>query len=281
MNSAFLHTPEAVAETLPEQIASPATLDKTRESKKHSNRDEIERLEEENRFLVTAYTVTTGALGASLFVPELFTKFAAYAAGTIGTRFVLKRAQKVISVLKHTKALDEAFAEQGVEIFTELPVPDHGSLDMLVKFPNPPKKAVFAIALRSQGKATIFYNEGKECFQFRRGTGMKTWTPDHIERLSIQGYWLRMNQSELFGTSRNDRNRPLVKVLCLTGETKIGTHGDHLYTQVGDQRVLLIERKSSIFVLEEHQLEGFIQGWLTQSNKPKTPKTSMSVNQDN
>jgi hypothetical protein len=230
----------------------------------HDNRSEFKRLDEENRWLNTAYVVTSTAMGASIVVPEPITKLGSFLAGTVGANLVLKRKQKVCSVLRNARAIDAEFKEQQVQTFLDLPVPDQGRLDLLVKFPNPPRKAIFAIALRTQGKATIFYNEGKENFYIRRGkTGFKPWTPDHIERLGVQGFWLRQNrQEELFGTSRNERNRPIVKLLVITGETKIGQHSDSLYTQVGDQRVLLLKRRSSIYVLEESQLLPFIKAWL-------------------
>lgn len=212
----------------------------------------------------SAYTAAGGATAASIVIPEPVTKLGSLLAGTAGANLVLKRTQKVNSILRNAKAIDTAFKEQQVQAFLDLPVPDNGRLDLLVKFPLPPKKAIFAIALRSQGKATVFYNEQKEIFYIRRrNSGLKPWTPDHIERLGVQGFWLRLNrQEELFGTSHNDRNRPIVKLLVITGETKIGQHSNTLYTEVGDQRVLLIRRRSSIYVLEESQLLLFIKAWL-------------------
>ncbi len=236
------------------------------EPRAHDNQAEFQRLEEEDSWLTAAYTAASGAVVASVVIPEPITKLGSLLAGTATASLLLKRTQKINSILRNAKVLDEAFRERQIQIFVDLPVPDHGRLDLLVKFPLPPKKAVFAIALRSQGKATIFYNEQKEFFYIRRGdAGLKRWTPDHIERLGVQGFWLRMNrQEELFGTSRNDRNRPIVKLLVITGETKIKKHPDTLYTTVGDQTVLLIQRRSSIYVLREEQLLPFIQDWLAQ-----------------
>lgn len=230
----------------------------------HDNQSEFRRLEEENRWLDVALTATSGAMGASIIVPEPITRLGSLLTGTVGTNLALKRKQKVCSILKNGRAIDTEFREQQVELFLDLPVPDNGRLDLLVKFAKTPKKAIFAIALRSQGKATIFYNEEKENFYIRRGkAGLKPWKPDHIERLGTQGFWLRQNrQEELFGRSRNDRNRPIVKLLVVTGETKIGQHSDSLYSQVGDSRVLLLKRRSSVFVLSEEQLIPFIQAWL-------------------
>ena len=235
----------------------------------HDNQAEFKRLEEEDRYLSGAYAATSGALAASIVIPEPVTKLGSLLVGTVGTNLVLKRTQKINNILRNGKALDEAFADQEIQIFTDLPVPDHGRLDLFIKFPLPPKKAIFTLALRSQGKGTIFYNEQKESLYIRTGSGgLKPWKPDHIERLALQEFWLRMNrQEELFGTSSRDRNRSAVKLLVVTGQTRIGQHSDSLYTEVGDQRVLLLRRRSSIYVLEESQLLPFIKAWLAPSGQ--------------
>jgi hypothetical protein len=245
------------------------TIEKSLDSERvvekiHDNQAEFRRLEEEDRWLSAAYAAASGALAGSVVIPEPVTRLGSLLAGTVGVNLVLKRMQKIRSILRTGKALDEAFIDQQIQIFTDLPVPNHGRLDLLAKFPIPPKKAVFAIALRSQGKATVFYNEQKESLYVRTsGSGLKLWKPDHIERLGIQGFWLRQNrQEELFGTSSRDKNRPVIKLLVVTGETKIGQHSDHLYTEMGDQRVLLLQRRSSIYVSQEDQLLPFIKAWL-------------------
>lgn len=232
--------------------------------KQHDNQAEFKRLEEEDRWLIAAYTAAGSTLAASVVIPEPVSKLGSFLAGTVAARLVLKRTQKINSILRNGKALDEASTEQQIQIFTDLPVPDNGRLDLFVKFPLPPKKAIFAIALRSQGKGTVIYNEQKESLYIRSGSGgFKPWKPDHIERLALQEFWLRQNrQEELFGISSRDKNRSAVKLLVLTGQTKIGQHSDSLYTEVGAQRVLLLRRRSSIYVLEEAQLLPFIKAWL-------------------
>lgn len=233
------------------------------ELRSHDNQAEFQRLEEEDSWLTAAYTAASGAVVASVVIPEPITKLGSILAGTATASLLLKRTQKINSILRNAKVLDQAFQERQIQIFVDLPVPDHGRLDLLVKFPLPPKKAVFAIALRSQGKSTILYHEQKEALYIRHSNGgLKQWKPDQIERLALQESWLRQNRtSELFGTSSRDRNRSAVKLLVLTGQTTVGKHSDPLYTEVGEQKVLLLRRRSSIYVLEETQLLPFIQAW--------------------
>lgn len=230
----------------------------------HDNQAVIKRLEQEDQWLTAAYTEAGGTLAANVVIPEPVTQLSSFLSGTVTTGLVLKRSQKLNSLLRTGKALNETFTDQQVQISTDLPVPDHGRLDLFIKFPVAPKKAIFTVALRSQGNGTVFYNEQKESLYIRTGGGgFRPWKPDHIERLALQEFWLRMNRrEELFGTSSRDKNRSAVKLLVLTGQTSIGKHSDSLYTEVGDQRVLLLRRRSSIYVLKEKQLIPFIKAWL-------------------
>jgi hypothetical protein len=230
----------------------------------YDNKAALKRLEEEDTWLATAYSAAGSVVAGSIFIPEPVTKLSGFLTGMVGGSLLLKRTQKINSILRNAKALDEAFKEQQLQIFPDLPVPERGRLDMLLKFPIPPRKTLFAVALRSQGKATIFYHEQKQLLYVRQAKGgLKLWKPDHIEQLALQEFWLRQNrQQELFGTSHRDKNRSVVKLLVLTGQTKLGQHNDSLYANVGDQRVLLLRRRSTIYVLEEKQLLLFIKAWL-------------------
>ncbi len=230
----------------------------------YDNQAALQRLEEEDSWLTTAYSTAGSLEPATVLLPESVTKLGGFLTGMVAGSLLLKRTQKINSILRNAKALNEAFREQQLQIFPDLPVPERGRLDMLLKFPVPPRKTIFAVALRSQGKATIFYHEQKQALYIRQDKGgLKLWKPDHIEQLALQEFWLRQNrQQELFGTSYKDRKRSVVKLLVLTGQTKLGQHNESLYTDIGDQRVLLLQRRSSIYVLEEKQLLLFIKAWL-------------------
>jgi hypothetical protein len=230
----------------------------------YDNLAALKRLEEEDSWLTTAYSAAGAVDATTVFVSEPLTKTDSFLRGMVADSLLLKRTQKINNILRNAKALDEAFKDQQLQIFPDLPVPERGRLDMLLKFPIPPRKTLFAVALRSQGKATIFYHEQKQALYVRQYQGgLKLWKPDHIEQLALQEFWLRQNrQQELFGTSHRDKTRSVVKLLVLTGQTKLGQHNESLYTDIGDQRVLLLQRRSTIYVLEEKQLLLFIKAWL-------------------
>lgn len=230
----------------------------------YNNQSALQQLEEEDSWLTTAYSAGDSVDTTTVLLPEPVTEVGGFLTGMVAGSLLLKRTQKINSILRNARALDEAFKEQKLQIFPDLPVPERGRLDMLLKFPIPPRKTLFAVALRSQGKATIFYHEQKQALYIRQDKGgLKLWKPDHIEQLALQEFWLRQNrQQELFGISQRDKRRSVVKLLVLTGQTKLGQHNESLYTDIGDQRVLLLQRRSTIYVLEEKQLLPFIKTWL-------------------
>jgi len=183
--------------------------------------------------------------------------------GVAGTQL-----QKTSQIYLNMGRLLDAFESQDVIITPRLSVPENGSLDLFIRFPNPPK-AVFTIGLRSNGESTIFFNEQKEslCLRRKRG-GFKAWQVDLFRRFALQEFWLRKNRQDLFGQSSRDKNRPAVKLLVLTGKTKLGKHAEHLYAKIGEQKVLSVRNRVSLFVMEEEQLIPFIQAWLAKADNP-------------
>ncbi|MEM7771019.1 MAG: hypothetical protein AAF327_10980 [Cyanobacteria bacterium P01_A01_bin.37] len=177
--------------------------------------------------------------------------------------YQLKKLQKTSQIVLNMERILAEFATNNVIVTPQLDVPDNGTLDLFVRFPDPPKKAVFTIGFRSNGHSTLFFSEEKQalCVRRKRG-GLKQWNINLFQRFALQEYWLRKNQVEIFGTSSRDKNRSAVKVLVLTGNTKIGKHADHLYTEVGSLRVLMVKNRVSLFVIEEDQLIQFLRSWL-------------------
>lgn len=230
----------------------------------HDNQAEFKRLRDEDKRIAALYAAALAVGAGTIPVGTPLVLMGGLIAGSVNASLILKRSRKIQSILENGEGINATFKDRSPQIFCDLPVPEQGRLDILVRFPLAPQKAIFAIALRSHGKSKVYYDERKEALYLRTRGGWKLWKPDHIERLALQESWLRRNrQAELFGVSSKDKNRPVIKLLVLTKETKIGQHSDSLYTQVGDQRVLLLRRRSSVYVLEEDQLLPFIKAWFT------------------
>ncbi|HEY9645076.1 MAG TPA: hypothetical protein V6C88_01835 [Chroococcidiopsis sp.] len=219
--------------------------------------------QERERLTACCYGAGTALLAGIAVANPLLALSALPPLGLLG-----KQLQKASQIYLSMGRLLDAFEPQGVIITPQLAVPENGGLDLFIRFPHPPK-AVFTIGLRSNGESTLFFNEQKEAlFVRRKHGGLKPWQVDLFRRFALQEFWLRKNRPMLFGQSSRDKNRPAVKLLVLTGKTKLGNHSDHLYTTVGDQTVLSVRNRVSLFIMEEHQLIPFIHAWLAQSNTP-------------
>ena len=225
-----------------------------------TNQEALKQLEQRRNELTNAcYGLGLGSIAASLFNPLWL------AVGETVLAFSLMRLQKASQTYFSMKRLLDAFESQGVLITPQIDVPENGTLDLFVRFPNPPK-VNFAIGLRSIGKATVYYNEAKEnLYRRNQSSGWKPWNVDLFRRIGLQEFWLRKNRQVLFGQSSKDKNRAVVKVLVLTGETKLGQHAEHLYTQIGDQKVLVVKKRVSVQIMEESQLIPFMEAWIAQS----------------
>jgi hypothetical protein len=228
-----------------------------------NNRQALTQLEQEREYLTASCYGAGAALIAGITFANPFLALSALPPfGIIG-----KCLQKISQIYLNMEPLLDEFESQGVLITPRLEVPDNGSLDLFVRFPNPPK-TLFTIGLRSNGESSIFFNEQKECLCVRRKHGYKAWQVDFFRRFALQEYWLRKNRQDLFGQASRDKNRPAVKLLVLTGKTKIGKHSEHLYAMIGDQKVLCVRSRVSLFIMEESQLIPFIKAWLAKSDTP-------------
>jgi hypothetical protein len=225
-----------------------------------TNREALRQLEKQrNELTNVCYGLGLGSIAAGFFNSLWL---------GVGVTFLaasLARLQKVSQIYFSMRRLLDAFESRGVLITPQIDVPDNGSLDLFIRFPNPPK-VNFAIGLRSNGESTVYYNEAKEnLYRRNKSGGLKPWQVDLFQRIGLQEFWLRKNRQVLFGQSSKDKNRVVAKVLVLTGETKLGKHPEHLYTTIGDQKVVVIKKRVSVQIMEESQLIPFIEAWLAQS----------------
>ncbi len=125
-----------------------------------SNRQALIALEQEDRLLSAVYY----SLGSLLAAGTVF--FSPSGVLTLPPMWLLlRRIHKVNQIRRSMTALLATFKDQGIDIIPRLEIPGQSSLDLFARFPS---KHLFAIALRSQGKSTIFYNEADEALYIRR-----------------------------------------------------------------------------------------------------------------
>lgn len=229
-----------------------------------SNYEGIRSLKDRAERLLKIYLQDVEIFGDGIFLKLLRLLGSSVGSPQFPTEKTVEREVQKLNQIIHTmERLLHAFSpNKSIVITPRLEVIGHGTLDLLVRFTEPPNKATFGIALRSQGEAKILYNESKENFYIRRGSkGFRAWNPNQIDQLGEQEVWLKRYQLKAFGESARDRNRPMIKLLVLTGNTKVGQHSPHLYTSIGNQQFLRVKKRSTVFVMEEDQLIFFLENW--------------------
>jgi len=225
------------------------------------NWEVLDALQKESELLAAGWAVLVTATTTTYFFAPLIAPGAA-GAGWIISTWTSWRATKVIRLIQVIKLLLESFENQGIEVYARIPVEGMNPIDLFIRFP---RKTHLFISIRSKGDREVFYNESREILQLRkRGKpGLVTWTPDPLVELADYEKWFTKNRL-LFGMSSKEAIKtPSAKILILWPPTTAETHKDHLYTEMGDLKLLTLRRKGAAFVINKEELVTFVQAWLS------------------
>ncbi len=171
--------------------------------------------------------------------------------------------QKLVRLQRLGTSIFHEFENEGVQVFPTLPVENNNPIDLFVRFP---RTTHLFISIRSKGDREIVYNEAREVLQVKRkdNNGLKLWNPCPLVELADYEKWLNKNKDKFLMTSREAQKTPTAKVLVLCPPTKASpNHKEHLYTEIGDMRVLVLRRKGSAFVITESEVNNFVRAWLS------------------
>ncbi|WP_375491343.1 hypothetical protein [uncultured Nostoc sp.] len=171
--------------------------------------------------------------------------------------------QKLVRLQRLGTSIFHEFENEGVQVFPTLPVENNNPIDLFVRFP---RTTHLFISIRSKGDREIVYNEAREVLQVKRkdNNGLKLWNPCPLVELADYEKWLNKNKDKFLMTSREAQKTPTAKVLVLCPPTKASpNHKEHLYTEIGDMRVLVLRRKGSAFVITESEVNNLVRAWLS------------------
>jgi hypothetical protein len=226
------------------------------------NWEALEQLRKEKDFLATQTLAVGGAACAAgtFFAPGFLLFALAYPA--------LVRVEKIVRLEKVTTLLLEHFADQGIEVFPVQRIEEaqgimvQNPIDLFVRFP---RKTNIFISIRSKGASKIVYNEARESLQIKRNnrSGLVTWKPCPLVELADYEKWLNKNRDLFRMSSREATKTPSAKVLVLWHPTRTDNHKPHLYSELGDVKLLALRRKGTAFVVQEEEILAFINAWLT------------------
>ncbi|MBD2458470.1 hypothetical protein H6G80_30940 [Nostoc sp. FACHB-87] len=171
--------------------------------------------------------------------------------------------QKLARLEKLTTMLWEEFKSEGIQVFP-FPGSEDNHIDLFVRFP---RTTHLFISIRSLGDREVVYNEAKEVLQVRKKNkcGLTTWKPCPLLELAAYEKWLNKNRDQFFMTSREATKTPTAKVLVLWNPTKPASNlNEHLYSSVGNMRILALRRKGTMFVISQEEVIEFVRAWLAQ-----------------
>jgi hypothetical protein len=172
------------------------------------------------------------------------------------------RIEKIARLKQVATLLLEEFKSKGIQIFPVIEIQDKNPIDLFIRFPG---KTHLFISIRSKGDSSIVYNEVKEVLQVRRKKNrLGTWQPCPLVELGDYKSWLDKNRAIFGMSSREAQKTPTARVLVLWNPTKASpNHSEHLYTEIGQMKVLVLKRKGSAFVIRESEVSEFVRNWLS------------------
>ena len=179
----------------------------------------------------------------------------------------LIRVQKLARLEILTARLMSEFKSEGIQVFPVLKIDDKNPIDLFVRFE---RKTHLFISIRSRGDSEVTYNEKREILQVKKNlkNGLTTWKPCPLVELSDYERWLTKNRANFGMSSKEVIKTPTAKVLVLWPPTKAARdHNPHLYSEMGNMKILALRRKGTTFVIQEEEVTEFVKAWLAKYEK--------------
>jgi hypothetical protein len=175
------------------------------------------------------------------------------------------RLEEVLKLL-----LVDKFKDLRIEAFPLLPTKvAHESeyVDLYIRFPE--RTQIF-ITLRSEEGRSVIYNEAKEKLQVKKGKkrGIANMRPCPLTILNKGKNWLNRNRKTFGLSSRQVTKVPTIRLLVLWGDTALLEHRNELYTSVGNNKYLAVQKDgATTFVVKKEDMIAFIEDWLSTCHK--------------
>ncbi len=188
-------------------------------------------------------------------------------AGGIGALASVNIATPIDRLISVMEVLLESFGDEGITLTPRVKTQE-GIVDLLVKMPD---KRTFSLALRSKGDSTLKWREDRQDFfiatRKKNKSRVVRW-PELNElgkELNKMVLELKKEKSILLGITNSERNKLVVKVLVLTGHTRINlNNSESLFADFGkftkeDKKVLRIQTDSVFHVVDKDNLPDYLR----------------------
>lgn len=188
-------------------------------------------------------------------------------AGGIGALASVNIATPIDRLISVMEILLESFGDEGITLTPRVKTQD-GLIDLLVKTSD---RRTFSLALRSKGNSTLKWREDRQDFfvsiRNKKKTRVVKWPElselgKEINKMVLE---LKKEKNILLGTTNSERNKLVVKVLVLTGNTRISANNDEsLFADFGkfkkeDKKVMRIQKESVFHVVDIDNLSDYLR----------------------
>jgi hypothetical protein len=194
---------------------------------------------------------------------------------------ITKDVYSLALVLRVSKLLLEKYKDKNIEIYPRIFIPEHGHLDIFIKFPAPCKKSIL-MALSSVSKEHRVYFHVAKNKLYRRTTvrlkGSKEFDASKISEFKLQEGLLRKSHRHLFGSLR-DSKRPMLKFFAVCNPYKPPTESDssrslyhktkfklefpeEKWAEIGSKKFPFIATDPTVYVISEEMIPELIDCWL-------------------
>jgi hypothetical protein len=193
---------------------------------------------------------------------------------------ITKDIYNLAQILRVSKILFEKYKDQNIEVYPRLFLPDHGYIDIFVKFPAPHKKfALIALSSVGVGHRVYYIQKYNKLFDRTIKTrARKEYDCSKVENFKSQEIVLKKHHRHLLGSARESK-KPIVKIFALCNPYKPPTKRDtsrchlqqfkfrmdfpeEMWMGVGSKKFPAIETQPIVLVVTEEMITGVIDCWL-------------------
>jgi hypothetical protein len=222
------------------------------------NGEALERLKEEQAILLKTCGISLALSLVGLVIsPPVLLGLSVLLSANVSLEYFTRVAR----LYETMKVLLEHFGDEGIKITPRVKT-EEGIIDLFVKLPD---KRAFALMLRSNGDSQVKWREDRQDFfvsQSKKGKkAIRKWSEvvgegQKADRVIMT---LKRQKNQILGTSTNERNKPVVKAIVLTGKTRIDANNDPaLFVDFGRARVLRVHAGVVTYVLSNDDLINFL-----------------------
>lgn len=194
---------------------------------------------------------------------------------------ITKNVYNLAQILRVSKILFEKYKDKNIEVYPRIFLPEHGCIDIFVRFPAP-HKTFALISLSSVGKDHRVYFSPKHDKLFDRLTrgnkARKEYDCSKADEFKSQEVLLRKHHRHLLGSLRESK-KPMIKILALCNPYKPPTEEDtsrSIYHEnkfktefpeekladIGSKKFPFIRTQPMVMVVTEEIITELIDSWL-------------------